>query len=114
MIGVTGQEGEYDAIIGESYIFSPYKGRYGDQGVGMDMNRNLWNKGGIDRSFYQFTSIRKGDVIKMVVKNDTLTYYHNNKGRIGPFEENPIRLLKNRDYKFAVELYRTAPVRRVA
>ena len=46
----------------------------------------------------------------MVVKNHTLTYYHNNE-RIGPFEEDPIRLLKNRDYKFAVGLWGEASVR---
>ena len=110
-IGVTGPEGEYGALIGCNDSNSSYKSRYGDQGVGMDMNRYLRNKGEEDVSLHPSNAIKKGDVIRMVVKNHTLTYYHNNE-RIGPFKIfNPITLLKNRDYKFAVELYGTASVR---
>ena len=109
-VGVTGPEGEYGALIGDNRSTSSYKSRYGDQGVGMSMYRVLWNKGEVDGSLEQSNAIKKGDVIRMVVKNHTLTYYHNNK-RIGPFRENPITLLKNRDYKFAVVLRNKASVR---
>ena len=112
MIGLTGPEGEYGAIIGLNDSSSPWKSRYGDQGVRMDMDRRLLlNKGEFDNSLDHPNAIKKGDVIRMVVKNHTLTYYHNNV-RIGPFKDfNPIRLLKNRGYKFAVGLWRKASVR---
>ena len=69
----------------------------------------LLNKGDQDDSLYQFKPIKKGDVIRMVVKNHTLTYYHNDQKLT--FAEDPIALLKNRHYKFAVEIYGTAQVR---
>ena len=110
-IGMTGPEGEYGACIGWNVSSFSWKSRYGDQGVGMDMDGCLFNKGEWDYSLYQYKAIKKGDVIRMVVKNHTLTYYHNNK-RIGPFKRfNPITLLKNRDYKFAVGLHGKASVR---
>ncbi len=109
-LGVSGPEGEYGKHIGDSDSFSSWKSRYGDQAVGMDMNRYLRNKGEHDTSQVEYKAIKKGDVITMVVKNHTLTYYHNNV-RIGPFKKfKHITLLKNREYKFAVELKNMASV----
>ncbi len=129
IIGVTGPEGEYRAIIGykDRYHTSDNSrygdqgvgmdrnkhtsdnSRYGDQGIGMDRNKGLYNKGSSDDSMYCWAAIRTGDLIKMVVHNHTLTYYHNNKKLM--FRDNPIRLLKDRDYKFGVTLYGTSSVR---
>ena len=97
-IGVTGPDS-----------FDPMKSRYGDQGVCISMGRFLLNKDEWDDSLLQTNAIKKGDVIRMVVKNHTLIYYHNNEKLT--FEQDPITLLKNRDYKFAVEIYGTAVVR---
>ena len=108
-IGVTGPEGEYEAVIGENDSSSPYKSRYGDQGVGMYMNRYLRNNCKWDSSLWQYKAIKTGDVIRMFVKNHTLTYYHNNVKLT--FKDDPITLLKDRDYKFAVGLWGRASVR---
>ncbi len=109
-VGVTGPEGEYNAVIGYNNSSSFLNSRYGDQGVCMYTNRTLYNKGEYDGSLSRYNAIKEGDVIKMVVKNHTLTYYQNNV-RMGPFKENPIRLLKGREYKFAVGLVGRASVR---
>ena len=102
-IGVTGPEGEYHAEIGKT-------GRYSDQGICMNMFRDLHNKGECDKSLSRYKAIRHYDKIRMVVKNNTLTYYHNDK-KIGPFLENPITLRKDRDYKFAVGLCHESAIR---
>ena len=109
-IGVTGLNGEYRAIIG-------YKGgvwahsEYGSQSVGIDMYRKLQNKCEYDESQFKYDiSIKAGDVIQMIVEESTLTFYHNN-DRIGPFQEDPIRLLESREYKFCVGLRANASVR---
>ncbi len=107
--GLTGPEGECNAQIGCYLHPDSSKSRYGNQGVGMNLNRCIWNKNEYHRSLYQLAAIKKGDIIRMVVKNHTLTYYHNNqKLTIG---EEPIRLVKGRDYKFAVGLDKRASVR---